>query len=40
MSVDIDPNPMQETFQGYRLSAVALIFYSVVLLIAINTHNL
>ena len=40
MSVDPDPNPIQETFQGYRLRAVALIFYSVVPLIVINTPNL
>ena len=40
MSVDTDPNPIQETFQSYRLSAVALIFYLFVSLIAINTPNL
>lgn len=40
MSVDLDPNPTQETFQGYRFRAVALIFYSVVSSIVINTPNL
>lgn len=40
MSVDTDSNPMQETFQGYRLRAVALIFYSFGSLIAINRPNL
>ena len=40
MSVDTDPNPMQGTFQGYRLRVLALIFYLFVSLIAINTPNL
>lgn len=31
---------MQETFQGYRFRAVALIFYSFVSLIVINMPNM
>ena len=40
MSVDLTPNPIKETFQGYRLRAVALIFYLVIPMITLNAPNL